>query len=58
MNISISSVYLDLKVKELRLAFEYQQKKQEEKEAQKAARAEMREAARLQKEIEAQRQKN
>ena len=39
MNISISSVYLDLKVKELRLAFEYQQKKQEEKEAQKAARA-------------------
>lgn len=58
MNISISSVYLDLKVKELRLAFEYQQKKQEEKEAQKAARAEMREAARLQKEIEAQRKKN
>ena len=57
MNISISSVYLDLKVKELRLAFEYQQKKQEEKEAQKAARAEMREAARLQKEIEAQRKK-
>lgn len=57
MNISISSAYLDLKVKELRLAFEYQQKKQEEKEAQKVARAEMREAARLQKEIEAQRKK-
>ena len=33
------------------------QKKQEEKEAQKAARAEMREAAKLQKEIEAQRKK-
>lgn len=57
MNISITSYYLNLKVKELRLAFEYQQKKQEEKEAQKMARAEMREAARLQKEIEAQRKK-
>lgn len=57
MNISITPTYLELKVKELRLAFEYQQKKQEEKEAQKAARAEMREAARLQKEIEAQRKK-
>lgn len=57
MNISITKAYLDLKVKELRLSFEYQQKKQEEKEAQKAARAEMREAARLQKEIEAQRKK-
>lgn len=57
MNISINQKYLDLKVTELRLAFEYQQKKQEEKEAQKAARAEMREAARLQKEIEEQRKK-
>ena len=57
MNISITPAYLDSKVKELRLAFEYQQKKQEEKEAQKAARAEMREAARLQKEIEVQRKK-
>lgn len=57
MDISINKFYLDLKVKELRLAFEYQQKKQEEKEAQKAARAEMKEAARLQKEIEAQRKK-
>ena len=57
MNISINYPYLELKVKELRLAFEYQQKKQEEKEAQKAARAEMREAAKLQKEIEAQRKK-
>lgn len=57
MNISISQKYLNLKIKELRLAFEYQQKKREEKEAQKAARAEMREAARLQKEIEAQRKK-
>lgn len=57
MDIAITRKYLDLKVKELRLAFEYQQKKQEEKEEQKAARAEMREAARLQKEIEAQRKK-
>lgn len=57
MNISITTSYLNLKVEELRLAFEYQQKKQEEKEAQKAARAEMREAARLQKEIETQRKK-
>lgn len=57
MNISIKQTYLNLKVEELQLAFEYQQKKQEEKEAQKAARAELREAARLQKEIEAQRKK-
>lgn len=57
MHIAINSKYLDLKAKELRLAFEYQQKKQEEKEDQKVARAEMREAARLQKEIEAQRKK-
>lgn len=57
MNISITSKYLDAKVKELRLAFEYQQKKQEEKEAQRVARAEMREAAKLQREIEEQRRK-
>lgn len=57
MNISITPSYLNLKVEELRLSFEYQQKKQQEKEAQKAARAELREAARLQKEIEAQRKK-
>ena len=57
MSIYISQHYLDLKVKELRLAFEYQQKKQEEKEAQKAAREELREAAKLQKEIETQRKK-
>lgn len=57
MNISISPAYLNAKIKELRLAFEYQQKKQQEKEEQKAARAELREAAKLQKEIEAQRKK-
>ncbi|MEJ8789164.1 DUF4041 domain-containing protein [Dorea sp. ICN-14282] len=57
MDISIKPAYLNLKIEELQLAFEYQLKKQEEKEAQKAARAELREAARLQKEIEAQRKK-
>lgn len=57
MSLKITPKYIDWKEEELTLAFEYQQKKQEEKEAQKAARAEMREAARLQKEIEAQRKK-
>lgn len=57
MSLQITQKYIDWKEEELTLAFEYQQKKQEEKEAQKAARAEMREAARLQKEIEAQRKR-
>lgn len=53
MNISVTQPYVDLKVKELRLAFEYQLKKQEEKEAQQAARAEQREQAKLEKELAA-----
>lgn len=57
MNISITHRYLDLKVKELRLAFEYQQKKQQEKEEAKAARAEQREQAKVQKELEEQQRK-
>ena len=57
MSISITQPYLDAKVKELRLAFEYQQKKQQEKEELKAARAEQREQARIQKEIEEQRKR-
>ncbi len=57
MHIVITQNYYNLKVQELYLAFEYQQKKQEEKEALKEARAEMREAAKLQKEIEEQRKK-
>ncbi len=57
MGISINQKYLNLKVKELRLAFEYAQKKQEEKEEQKAARAEQREQARIQKELDEQRKK-
>lgn len=57
MSISVSPKYIDAKVKELRLAFEYQQKKQSEKEELKAARAEQREQAKIQKEIEEQRKK-
>lgn len=57
MSIFISPKYINSKIDELHLAFEYQTKKYEEKEAQKAARAEMREAAKLQKEIEEQRKK-
>lgn len=57
MSLYIAPNYIKSKIEELTLAFEYQQKKQEEKDAQKAARAEMREAAKLQKEIEAQRKK-
>ena len=54
MSISISKSYIDAKVKELRLAFEYQQKKQEEKEAARAAREEQRELAKVLREIEQQ----
>lgn len=57
MHIVITRPYYNLKIQELYLAFEYQQKKQEEKEALKEARAEMREAAKLQKEIDEQRKK-
>jgi hypothetical protein len=57
MGISITSDYLHLKEDELRLAFEYQCKKQQENEEAKAARAEQREQAKIQKEIEEQRRK-
>lgn len=57
MNISITQQYLSAKVQELRLAFEYQLKKQKEKEEQKAARAEQREQAKLEKELAEQRRK-
>lgn len=57
LSISITQEYLSAKVKELRLAFEYQTKKQQEKEELKAARAEQREQAKIQKEIEEQRRK-
>lgn len=57
MNIFITRTYIDAKVKELRLAFEYQQKKQQEKEYLKAAREEQREQAKVQKEIDEQKRK-
>ena len=50
--ISISHVYYQLKIEELHLALEYQQKKQEEKEKLRELRAQQREEARLAKEIE------
>lgn len=55
MSISISPTYYRLKIEELHLAFEYQQKKQAEKEEQKEAKARLREEAKLAKEIEIQR---
>lgn len=57
MNISITQEYRKEKIIELTLAFEYQQKKQEEKEALRQAREAEREAAKLQKEIDEQRKK-
>lgn len=58
MQIAITQGYYDLKLQELDLAFEYQQKKQEEKEELKEKRAQMREEAKAQKELEAARQKS
>jgi hypothetical protein len=52
MNIVISAKYLDLKLSELYLCYEYQVKKQEEKEEQRRIREQMREEAKVQKEIE------
>lgn len=57
MKISISKDFLSAKAKELRLAFEYQQKKQEEKEELRLARAEQREQDRAQRELEEQKKK-
>ena len=57
MDLSITPAYYKLKLEELYLAFEYAQKKQEEKESQREARAEMREAAKLAREIEEERKK-
>lgn len=50
--ITIKLKYINLKIEELELVHEYRVKKQDEKEAMKAARAEEREQAKLQKEIE------
>jgi hypothetical protein len=57
MQASISDSYKRLKYEELRLAFEYQQKKQEEKEEQKRAREELREQQKLEQEIRQAREK-
>lgn len=55
MKIAITPEYLDAKLEELTLAYEYAVKKQEEKERAKEERERLREEAKLQKEIEAQR---
>lgn len=55
--VRINYSYLELKLQELYLYFEYLQKKQEEKEEQAAIREQMREEARVQKEIEREKQK-
>lgn len=51
--IYISEHYMDLKIKELRLAFEYKLKKYEEKEEQRAIREQMREEEKARREIDA-----
>lgn len=53
--ISITQKYISLKLQELDLVYEYQRKKQEEKELLREQREEEREQAKLQKEIEEQR---
>ena len=55
MHIAITADYLETKLDELTMAYEYAQKKQEEKERAKEERERLREEAKLQKEIEAQR---
>lgn len=57
IKISINKEYLDLKIEELSLCYEYEQKKAQEKEDLKAAREAKREQAKLLKEIEAARKK-
>ena len=56
MSIVVTPSYLDLKLEELELCYEYQVKKQEEKEELRKAREKMREEAKLAKEIEEARQ--
>lgn len=56
MSISITPAYLDLKIAELELCYEYQVKKQEEKEELRKIREREREEAKLAREIEEARQ--
>ncbi len=57
MEIGISPGYVRLKIDEVKLALDYQQKKQEEKERQKELRAQEREEAKVLKEIEEERKR-
>ena len=57
MSISISNRYISLKIEEVKLALDFQQKKQEEKERLKELKEQQREAAKVQKEIEEERKK-
>lgn len=57
MSIKITPEYLDLKLQELSLSYEYAVKKQDEKEAEKERRAEMRELAKLERELAEERKK-
>lgn len=57
MTVRLSEQYLNLKLDELRLAHEFQIKKQEEKEDAKRAREELREQQKLEQEIRAAREK-
>ncbi len=57
MTVSLSETYLNLKLDELRLAHEFQVKKQEEKEEAKRVREELREQQKLEQEIRSAREK-
>ncbi len=57
MGIGISPDYIRLKIDEVKLALDFQQKKQEEKERQKELRAQEREEAKVLKEIEEERKR-
>lgn len=57
MSITVTEEYYNLKIRELHLAFEYQEAKQREKERLLEIRAEERELAKLEKELEAERKK-
>lgn len=57
MSISIRPEYIRLKVEEVKLALDFQQKKQEEKERLKELKEQQREAAKVQKEIDEERKK-
>lgn len=57
MHLQISQEYYASKIRELRIAFEYAQKKEEEKEEQRLLREQQREDAKVQREIERERAK-